>query len=221
MGPVVGGKSISRELARSALGVLLAFSAIAATGRASAAPPTGVTADCNQDHHVDIADAIYVINYLFLGGAHPECSSQCDFHGNGTVDLADAISLLQWLMLGGRAPKPALLSAEICDGKDNNCDGEADEVCPKPVPFKYDVTLEWEAVAEDVFGRAAALAAYRIYVGTVPAQGNLYREVSGCACATLKDLQGGASHYVTVRAVDRNGIESAPSVEVEILKKEP
>ncbi len=191
------------------------------TRSAHAELPTGITADCNQDHHVDIADAIYVITYLFQGAAPPSCLSQCDFHGNGTVDLADAISLLQWLMLGGRPPKPVLLSAEICDGKDNNCDGEADEVCPRPVPFKYDVTLEWEDVSKDVFGRPADLATYRIYVGTVPAQGNLYREVSGCACATLKGLHGGASHYVTVRAVDGNGIESAPSVEVEILKTEP
>ena len=61
--------------------------------------------DANGDGQVDIADVVYLINYLFVGGPEPLPSlSAGDANGDGTVDIADVIYLINHLFTGGPPP---------------------------------------------------------------------------------------------------------------------
>jgi hypothetical protein len=62
--------------------------------------------DSNQDRVADISDAIFVFEFLFLGGETPRCLDAADSNDDSAVDLSDGISLLTFLFLGGEPPAP-------------------------------------------------------------------------------------------------------------------
>jgi hypothetical protein len=77
-------------------------------------PPLFLRGDCNTDGTLDIADAIELLGYLFLGCHRcPACLAACDMNGDacepGTrpelaLGIADPIYLLSYLFLGGPGP---------------------------------------------------------------------------------------------------------------------
>ena len=60
--------------------------------------------DCTANGTLDIADAITIGNYLFLGAEVPPCLASCDSNGDGAVDVADVIFSLLYLFQQGQAP---------------------------------------------------------------------------------------------------------------------
>ena len=73
-----------------------------------------------------ISDAVFILNYLFIGGGAPACMKAADVNDTGTVDLTDAVYLLNYLFIGGLAP------AEPLDcGEDPTDDGLACDTPPK------------------------------------------------------------------------------------------
>jgi hypothetical protein len=64
--------------------------------------------DCNGDGLVEnpVADAVFLLNYSFLGGAEPPCLAACDVNGDGEAkgQVTDAIHLLNHTFLDGPAP---------------------------------------------------------------------------------------------------------------------
>ena len=66
--------------------------------------------DCNADGNVvegelcDISDAVFLLNFLFIGGEKPSCMAACDCDANGKVNLTDAIYELNYCFQGGPAP---------------------------------------------------------------------------------------------------------------------
>jgi len=61
--------------------------------------------DCNVDGVYDIADAIKVLNYLFMGsGGVYSCLAACDANADAAIDVADAISILNGLFVAGSPP---------------------------------------------------------------------------------------------------------------------
>jgi hypothetical protein len=71
-------------------------------------PPPFRRGDSNADGHVDIADAVHTLGYLFLGSTSPlDCHDAADATDDGTLNLTDAIATLGYLFLGGAAlPSP-------------------------------------------------------------------------------------------------------------------
>ncbi len=66
-----------------------------------------IRADANADGKVDLSDAVFVLGYLFLGGAKfPACEDAADADDSGKVEITDAIYLLGHLFLG-TAPPPS------------------------------------------------------------------------------------------------------------------
>ena len=63
-----------------------------------------VRGDSNQDGDLDVSDAIFALNYLFVGGAEPPCLAAADVNGTGFVDLSDSIYLLSFIFIGGPPP---------------------------------------------------------------------------------------------------------------------
>ncbi|HOE28935.1 MAG TPA: dockerin type I domain-containing protein [Planctomycetota bacterium] len=63
-------------------------------------------ADVNDDGKVDIADAIFILGYLFAWGAVPGCVDAADANDDGKVDIADVIAILGHLFANS-GPLPA------------------------------------------------------------------------------------------------------------------
>ena len=64
--------------------------------------------DANRDTKVDIADALSILAYLFLGDTFPPCFDAADADDGGTIDITDALYILGYLFLGTAAPPPPL-----------------------------------------------------------------------------------------------------------------
>jgi hypothetical protein len=61
--------------------------------------------DVNCDGKLDVADVIYMINYLFKGGPKPKpMVNQGDVNNDGKTDVADVIYIINYLFKGGPAP---------------------------------------------------------------------------------------------------------------------
>jgi hypothetical protein len=70
--------------------------------------------DANGTGVVDISDAVFILNFLFLGGPAPGCEPGADTNTSGDLDISDAVNLLTALFLGG-ATVPPLEAAETED----------------------------------------------------------------------------------------------------------
>jgi hypothetical protein len=62
--------------------------------------------DANNDGGIDIADAVFTLQYLFGNGTDLSCPDAGDANDDETIDIADAISILDHLF-GGGADLPA------------------------------------------------------------------------------------------------------------------
>jgi M6 family metalloprotease-like protein len=61
--------------------------------------------DATADGVIDIADVVYLINYLFVGGPAPAPVLQAgDANRDGLVDIVDVIYLINYLFAGGPPP---------------------------------------------------------------------------------------------------------------------
>ncbi len=65
---------------------------------------TYVFGDANSDDEVNLADAVYLINYLFRNGDPPSPLLLGDPNNDCVVDVADIIYLINYLFRGGPAP---------------------------------------------------------------------------------------------------------------------
>jgi hypothetical protein len=63
-----------------------------------------IRSDANYDRLVNISDSIFILTYLFLGGADPACLDAVDSNDTGALDLSDAVYLLNHLFLGSPPP---------------------------------------------------------------------------------------------------------------------
>ncbi|MEC9477080.1 MAG: FG-GAP-like repeat-containing protein [Planctomycetota bacterium] len=64
-----------------------------------------IRADVNTDGGTNVADAIFLLAFLFSGGVDPSCLDAADTNDDGTVNISDAITLLAVLFSGG-GPTP-------------------------------------------------------------------------------------------------------------------
>ncbi len=60
--------------------------------------------DANSDGSINIADAMYIINYLFLSGPAPNPMDAGDANCDGGVDVGDAVYIINFLFTGGPPP---------------------------------------------------------------------------------------------------------------------
>lgn len=82
--------------------------------------------DANYNQSVDIADAVYILGYLFTGGPAPLCLPISDTNVSGRLDIADAITLLTVLFIRPSELSPLNFEEEeVCE--------EADILPPPPV----------------------------------------------------------------------------------------
>lgn len=70
-------------------------------------PKRFVRGDCIADGQLEIADALFLLNYLFVPlFPVPVCLDACDADDNGVNAIADALYILYYLFSGGAFPPP-------------------------------------------------------------------------------------------------------------------
>lgn len=63
-----------------------------------------IRGDVNGDGVIDIADIVYLLNYLFFGGPEPAPLWVGDADCDGLVDIDDIVYLLNYLFISGPSP---------------------------------------------------------------------------------------------------------------------
>jgi hypothetical protein len=84
--------------------------------------------DCNIDGHIDIADGIYIMRFLFQNLGLSPCMEACDHNNDGKVDISDTIYVIAYIFLGGpppgapfgvcgtdSTPTPGCIAYPLCD----------------------------------------------------------------------------------------------------------
>jgi hypothetical protein len=63
-----------------------------------------VRGDVNGDLVIDIADLIYLIDYMFTGGPPPVSEMAGDVNGSGQLDISDLVYLVDYMFNDGPPP---------------------------------------------------------------------------------------------------------------------
>ncbi len=66
--------------------------------------PTYVFGDCTGDGAVDVADVVFLINYLYKGEEAPNPYGRGDVNRDCIIDVADIVYLINYLYRSGDAP---------------------------------------------------------------------------------------------------------------------
>jgi Dockerin type I domain len=65
----------------------------------------GLCGDANNDGVVNVSDAVWIINYVFVGGGAPQPVLACgDANTDGTVNVSDAVWIINYVFVGGGPP---------------------------------------------------------------------------------------------------------------------
>ena len=78
-----------------------------ALSRSAPTPPSPALfrrGDANDNSVIDISDAVFTLDSLFLGGPAPSCIGAANTNGDNEINLADPVFLLNHLFLGGPPP---------------------------------------------------------------------------------------------------------------------
>ncbi|NIS18099.1 MAG: hypothetical protein GWN14_06910 [candidate division Zixibacteria bacterium] len=86
------------------LGILLLSGNFLAQNTAIAASCCNVPGDANDDGGANVSDAVYIINYVFVGGAAPSCFEKGDANCDALVNVSDAVYIINFVFVGGAAP---------------------------------------------------------------------------------------------------------------------
>ncbi len=68
--------------------------------------PSFLRGDPNSDGNVNLADAIFLLQWQFNNGSEPTCIDAADANDDGFTNIADAIRLLSYLFQEGISPPP-------------------------------------------------------------------------------------------------------------------
>jgi len=81
--------------------------------------------NCAADDKLNLTDAVFLLNHLFLGGSTPVCRRACDANADDAMDLSDAVHLLGFLFQGTQAlPVPSACGA-VVDPSPLDCEADA------------------------------------------------------------------------------------------------
>jgi hypothetical protein len=73
-------------------------------GRVTIICPDYLIGDANGDLIINVADAVYLINYIFKDGPAPEPLEAGDANCDGIADVGDAVCLIHYIFRGGDPP---------------------------------------------------------------------------------------------------------------------
>ncbi|MGE4632528.1 MAG: hypothetical protein AAEJ47_05780, partial [Planctomycetota bacterium] len=106
--------------------------------------------DANVDGRVNIADGIWLLQHLYLGGPGGDCAAARDTNADGVVDLADAAHIISFRLMDGGPPRHPYPYCGISSVGD--CDSYP--VCPEvpEVTVTRDDRGVWFIEGGDLYG---------------------------------------------------------------------
>jgi FG-GAP repeat/Dockerin type I domain len=63
-----------------------------------------ICGDANTDLTVNVSDAVWIINYVFVGGDPPDPLDSGDANCDGTSNVSDAVWIINYVFVGGNEP---------------------------------------------------------------------------------------------------------------------
>ena len=60
--------------------------------------------DASHDAEVNVSDAVFIINYVFVGGDPPDPLEAGDVNCDGNVNVSDAVWIINFVFTGGNSP---------------------------------------------------------------------------------------------------------------------
>ncbi|MDD4050863.1 MAG: dockerin type I repeat-containing protein [candidate division Zixibacteria bacterium] len=66
--------------------------------------PACICGDANNDGKINVGDAVFLISYIFRGGAVPPYLECADPNGDNKINVGDAVFLISYIFRGGTAP---------------------------------------------------------------------------------------------------------------------
>jgi hypothetical protein len=149
--------------------MLLMVHSVLLVGALEACDDLFVRGDANDDGAVDLADGVFILNYLFLDDTAPVCIDAADTNDDEKIELTDAVYLFTFLFQGGlEIPGPFLEAgydevkherseSESCNRVDDDNDGLVDEgeMC---VPCDELPAVTWEKIFEKRIDRGIRYA---------------------------------------------------------------
>jgi hypothetical protein len=60
--------------------------------------------DANDDKIINVSDAVYIINFVFIGGLEPIPYEAGDANCDGVVNVSDAVWIINYVFIGGNEP---------------------------------------------------------------------------------------------------------------------
>jgi hypothetical protein len=60
--------------------------------------------DTNKDKTVNVSDAVFIINYVFVGGDPPNPLESGDANCDGDCNVSDAVWIINYVFVGGSQP---------------------------------------------------------------------------------------------------------------------
>jgi hypothetical protein len=67
-------------------------------------PPAYICGDASGDDELNISDAVYIINYIFISGPEPDPIEAADSNCDGTCNISDAVIIINYIFIGGVPP---------------------------------------------------------------------------------------------------------------------
>jgi len=64
-----------------------------------------IPGDANGDGGVNVSDAVWIVNYVFVGGDPPQPLESADSNCDSMVNVSDAVFLINYVFVGGEAPQ--------------------------------------------------------------------------------------------------------------------
>lgn len=106
-GPVLLKANISQTFSVALLYSTTGVSGLTAALEMARAFNQGITidyGDANSDGSVNVADAVFIINYVFKGGPAPDPLENGDANCDGDVNVADGVYIINYVFKGGPEP---------------------------------------------------------------------------------------------------------------------
>jgi len=98
--------------------------------------PTFIRGDVNLDGEVNIADPIYTLNAMFVGGPLPRCVEAADANDSRDLNIADPVRLLMYLFASSEPlPGPGPSCGLDPDPEGSLGCAEPSDVCPEHAPL--------------------------------------------------------------------------------------
>ncbi|MFN0060522.1 MAG: hypothetical protein ACKVX7_18855 [Planctomycetota bacterium] len=193
----------------------------------SQSPPQFIRGDSNADGLLNVADPIYLLEFLFIGGPPPPCRDSADANDSGALDIADATAILGYLfvpgfVLGGLVGEPSddLPSPSPDCGSDPTTDGLGCDLFPPcgtyppppGAPILNPYTTSTIIPTVSISGQALPNSTVKV-VGFLTTQ---YFDASpgGTFTAASIPLHEDLINTIFFTAIDSYGTESAPSTAI-------